>query len=136
MGSLPASVSQRFNPADYKTAPDWFNGRFLTQLNLFVNPVYLLLSKGLTFSQNFNAQIYSISFTAGTFTNNTISFQSTISGTPTGVLLLSKNVVGNLSTPVISPVEFSWYYNAGVIVITGISGLTPGTSYQLAWLVF
>jgi hypothetical protein len=136
MASLPSSTSQRFNPADYKTAPDWFSGRFLTQLNLFVNPVFLALRNGLNFQGNFNAQIYSISIQAGIYTNNTIAFQSTISGVPIGVILLSKNVAGNLSTPVISPVEFSWYYNAGTIQITGISGLTPGTIYQLTWLIF
>jgi len=136
MAALPASTSQRFQPADYRTAPDWFTGRFLTQLNLFVNPVYLALQGGLNFQNNFNAQVYSVQITAGSYTANTLSFQCTLSGTPIGVILISKYIVGSLATPVITPVEFSWYYNTGLIQITGISGLTPGTNYQLTWLVF
>jgi hypothetical protein len=136
MASLPASTSRKFNPADYKTAPDWFTGRFLSQLNLFTNPVYLALQNGLNFQSNFNAQIYGITITATVFPGNSLSFQSTISGLPIGVLLLSKNVAGNLSTPIISPVDFAWYYNAGTIQITGISGLTPGVNYVLTFLVF
>lgn len=137
MATLPSSTSRKFNPADYKNAPVWFTGRFLSQLNLFTDPIYTSLANGLTFQQNFNAQIYTINLTANAlYTNNNISFTSTINGTPVGVILLAKNVANNLSTPVISPVEFSWFYNAGAIVITGISGLTPSVTYKLTWMVF
>jgi hypothetical protein len=131
MSSLPASVSQRFNPADYKTAPDWFAGRFLSQLNLFVNPVYLLLQNGLSFAGNFNAQYFTQTITgAATAAGNAFSFKSTISGNPVEVIKAQCYVVGNLSTP-IAPVDFSWYSTAGIVYITSVTGLTAGTVYGL-----
>lgn len=136
MSAIPSSLSRKFNPADYKAAPAWFTGRFLSQLNLFTDPVYTALLNGLNFQQNFNAQIYGATIQgAASFTNNMLSFKSTIAGSPIGVTLLSKNVAGNLTTPIISPVDFSWYYNGGTIFITGIAGLTPGVTYTLVFLV-
>lgn len=131
MASLPASTSRKFNPADYRTAPDWFTGRFLSQLNLFTDPVYLALQNGLTFSQNFNAQYYTITFTAGaTPAANAFSFQSTIQGNPVEVVKAACNVSNNLSVPV-APVDISWYQTAGTIFVTSVSGLTQGTTYTL-----
>jgi hypothetical protein len=137
MASLPASTSRKFNPADYKAAPSWFTGRFLSQLNLFTDPVYTALLNGLTFLQNFNAQTYTLTITGNSdFTKNLATFNSTISGAPSGLLLIAKNLAADPSTPFISPVEFSWYANSGLIVITGISGLSVGVAYKLTFLVF
>ena len=131
MASLPASTSRKFNPADYKTAPEWFNGRFLSALNLFTDPVYLALSNGLSFIQNFNAQYYTITFTAqATAAGNAFNFKSTISGQPIEVIKAQCVVTGNLSSP-LAPVDFSWYATAGVVYVTSVSGLTAGTSYTL-----
>jgi hypothetical protein len=137
MATLPASTSRKFNPADYKTMPDPFTGRFLSQLNLFTDPVYGALLNGLTFQQNFNAQFYVANITGNSdFTQNQLSFVSTISGVPVGVLLVQKNVASDFTIPLISPVDFSWYYTAGTINITGIAGLTPSTAYRLVFMVF
>jgi hypothetical protein len=137
VANLPAATSRKFNPADYRTSPQWFNGRFLSQLNLFTDPVYTSLLNGLTFAQNFNAQTYKLSITgAASYIGNTASFKCTISGAPVGMILIAKNVATDLTIPVISPIDFSWYYNAGVIYLTGISGLTPGTSYAMTFLIF
>lgn len=131
MASLPASTSRKFSPSDYKTSPDWFNGRFLSQLNLFTDPVYLALLNGLTFAQNFNCQYYTITFTAGAAAvNNAFTFKSTISGQPIEVIKAQCVVAGNLSSP-LAPVDFSWYATAGVVYVTSVSGLTAGTSYTL-----
>jgi hypothetical protein len=137
MAVLPSSISRKFNPADYKTAPAWFTGRFLSQLNLFTDPVYTALLNGLTFQNNFNAQVYTIVLKGATdFTMNTFNFKSTIQGSPIGVLLISKNIVGNQAVPIIGPIDFSWYDNSGTIFITGVAGLIPGTTYSLVFLVF
>ena len=131
MASLPASTSRKFNPSDYKTAPTWFNGRFLSQLNLFTDPVYLALSNGLSFIQNFNCQYYTITFTAqATAAGNAFKFQSTISGQPIEVIKAQCVVTGNLSSP-LAPVDFSWYATGGVVYVTSVSGLTAGTNYTL-----
>ena len=131
MASLPASTSRKFSPSDYKTAPDWFQNRFLSQLNLFTDPVYLALSNGLSFIQNFNCQYYTITFTAqATAAGNAFKFQSTISGQPVEVIKAQCVVTGNLSSP-LAPVDFSWYATAGVVYVTSVSGLTAGTNYTL-----
>lgn len=131
MANLPASTSRRFNPSDYSKAPDWFNGRFLSQLNLFTDPVFVALSNGLTFSNNFNAQYYTITFKAGTTAaSNAFNFQSTISGNPIEVIKAQCVVTGNLQTP-IAPVDFSWYSTGGTVFVTSVTGLTTGTTYTL-----
>jgi hypothetical protein len=131
MSNLPASTSRRFNPADYRTAPDWFTGRFLSQLNLFTEPVYLALLNGLTFLQNMNAQYYTQQITAGTTpASNAFSFKSTISGPPIEIIKAQCYATGYQSTPV-CPVDISWYATAGVVYVTGVSGLTAGTVYTL-----
>lgn len=136
MSQLPASTSRRFNPSDYREAPNWFTGRFLSQLTLFTEPVFLALLNGLTFAQNLNSQKYTLQIKGDAdFTLNTANFQCTISGTPTGLILVARNVASDPTIPVISPIDFSWYFNAGSIFITGIAGLTPGTTYNLTFLV-
>lgn len=131
MASLPASTSRQFNPADYKGAPDWFINRFLSNLNLFTDPVYIALQNGLTFLQNFNAQYFTQQIIAGALpSDNAFSFQSSIRGKPIEVIKASCNVQGNLSTP-IAPVDFSWYPDGGTVFITAVSGLTQGVTYNL-----
>lgn len=132
MANLPASASRRFNPSDYKEAPKFFTGRFLSQLNLFTEPVYNALLSGLTFLQNFNAQYFTQVLTAGaTPADNAFSFQSTIQGTPVEVIKASCNVNTDLTAAISAAVDFSWYYSAGVIYVTAVSGLTSGTVYKL-----
>lgn len=132
MAILPASTSRKFNPADYKGLPVQFTGRFLSQLNLFTDPVYTALSNGLTFQQNFNAQYYTQILKAGsTPTTNAFSFKSTISGPPIEVIKAACNVADDPIKPISSAVDFSWYHNAGVIFVTAVSGLTSGTTYKL-----
>lgn len=131
MALIPASTSRRFNPADFKTAPDWFTGRFLQQLNLFIDPVYQALLNGLTFAQNFNAQYYSVTFIAGANPeNNAFSFKQTITGIPRECIKASCNETANLAAP-LAPVDFSWYATSGNIFVTAVSGLTAGTSYTI-----
>lgn len=132
MATIPASTSRRFNPADYKTSPEWFSGRFLSQLNLFTDPVFLALSNGLNFVQNFNAQYFTQIITAGaTPDKNAFKFNSSIQGTPIEVIKASCNVESDPTKPLLSPVDFSWYFNFPTIFITAVSGLTAGTVYKL-----
>lgn len=131
MANIPASTSRRFNPADYRTAPSWFIGRFLSQLNLFTEPVFEALSNGLTFISNFNAQYFTQQITGGAAPgDNAFSFKSTITGTPLEVVKASCNQAGDLTVG-IAPVDFSWYYDSGTIFVTSVSGLTTGTVYNL-----
>jgi hypothetical protein len=132
MANVPASTSRKFNPADYKAAPNWFQGRFLSQLNLFTDPVYLALLNNLTFQQNFNAQYFAQVFKAGaTPASNAFSFRSSIQGTPVECIKVACNVSSDYSIPITSAVDISWYYNAGVVYVTAVNGLTSGTTYRL-----
>jgi hypothetical protein len=132
MANVPASTSRKFSPADYKGAPTWFVGRFLSQLNLFTDPVYQALSNGLTFIQNFNAQYFTQAINAKADPkDNSFSFKCGIMGTPVEVVKASCNIASDPTTPLITPVDFSWYYSAGVVYITAVSGLTSGNSYRL-----
>jgi hypothetical protein len=132
MATIPASTSRKFNPADYKGAPQWFIGRFLSQLNLFTDPVYLAFQNGLNFQQNFNAQYFAQLITAGaTPASNAFSFKSWITGTPVEVIKAACNVATDLTVPLTAAVDFSWYYSAGTVYITAVSGLTAGTAYRL-----
>jgi len=132
MATLPASTSRKFSPADYRTAPSWFNGRFLSQLNLFTDPVYQALSNGLSFLQNFNAQYFTQQITAGaTSASNAFSFKTTIKGAPLEVIKASCNLASDPTAPLTVAVDFSWYSSAGVVFVTAVSGLTTGSVYNL-----
>ena len=132
MAILPASASRKFNPADYKIAEAWFTGRFLSQLNLFTDPVYLALMNGLTFQSNFNCQYYTQILTAGATPDlNAFSFKCTIKGQPIEIVKASCNVASDLTIPITSVIDFSWYFSSETVFITAISGLTSGTVYRL-----
>jgi len=136
MATLPSSTSRKFNPADYKDAPVYFTGRFLSQLNLFTDPVYQALLNGLTFQTNFNAQYFVASVQgAASYANNALSFTSTIQGVPNEVTIVQKNLASDLTVPLINPVDFSWYFASPIVYITGISGLTPGVNYRIVFKV-
>lgn len=131
MANIPASTSRRFNPADYKTAPDWFAGRFLSALNLFTDPVFLALQNGLTFLQNFNAQYFTQNILAGaTPALNKFSFKQTITGQPLECVVAAINLP-DPTQPIVSAVSISWYSDSGTIFVTAVNGLTAGTTYNL-----
>lgn len=132
MANLPSSASRRLNPADYKEAPAWFTGRFLSQLNLFTEPVYVALSQGLTFQQNFNAQYFNQTLTAGaTPADNKFSFKQTTFGTPLELVIAACNLASDITAPLTAAVGISWYSNSPSIFVTSVSGLTPGVVYNL-----
>jgi|SRR5581483_4322779 len=134
---MPLPSIRRFYTEDYPTSTDWFK-RFIGQLNLFVDPTYNLLNRGLTFPQNVNAQLYTFTLTAGATSDlNTVRFTSTVAGKPTGLIKVACNLTSNITSPVTSAVDISsWYVNGNQIVITAISGLTAGQTYTLTVLLF
>ena len=132
MANLPASTSRRFNPGDYKNSPPYFSGRFLSQLNLFTEPVYLALQNGLNFRENFNAQYFTQIIQAGaTPASNAFSFKTSILGYPVECVKVSCNVASDPSIPLTAAVDFSWYFSSGIIYVTAVSGLTAGTIYKI-----
>ena len=131
MAQLPASTSRRFSPADYKTSPDWFSGKFLSQLTLFTDPVFVALSNGLTFAQNFNSQYFTAQIIAGATPDlNKFSFQQTISGVPQECIIAAINLP-DPTQPILNAVSLSWYSDSNTIFVTAVCGLTAGTTYNL-----
>ncbi len=131
MANLPASTSRRFNPADYKNAEEWFKGRFLSQLNLFTEPIYLGLQNGLTFQANFAAQYFTQIITAGATPDlNAFSFKQTITVVPVECVVVACNLLSDPTAPIMSAVTISWYVNGGKVFVTAVTGLTSGSVYK------
>lgn len=128
----PLPSSRRFNPGDYKGMPEIFLGRFLSSLNLFTEPVFAILQKGLNFYENFNAQVYPFQIVGGaTASDNILQFKSTVQGRVRALELCSVNESNDPTAPVTNAVGFSWYTDSGNIYITAIAGLTAGTTYTI-----
>jgi hypothetical protein len=132
MASLPASTSRKFNPSDYKGAPQWFLGRFLSALNLFTEPVYLALLNGLTFTENFDAQYFTQLIIAGaTPQSNAFSFNCNTKNIPREVIKAQCSFASDLTIPITAAVDFGWYFSSGVIFIPTVFGLVAGSTYRL-----
>ncbi len=131
----PLPSVRRFYNEDYQGSPSWFQ-KFIGALNLFSDPMYQNLNKGLSFQANFNAQVYSFQIRAGaTASDNTVSFTTTVAGKASGVVTVACNLASDIQAPA-SGVVNSWYQSGANIIITSISGLTSGTNYNLSVLVF
>lgn len=132
--SLPSI--RRFYTEDYPSAPEWFR-KHISTLNQFSDPMYLLVSKGLTFAENFNAQTYTFTVRAGASASlNTATITTKISGKPQGLLKVAANVLGNVAAPITSAIDITWYSNGSTVQITSITGLTSGTQYSITVLIF
>lgn len=124
---------QRFDAGDYKEAPSWFTQKFLNAMNLFVQPVYSILNKGIDITQNTAQENYSFTLTAGVAsTNNTFVFTPRkFVGKPSNVVLgQCYNNSAGVPTAVGGAVTFDWYWTGSQISILAIYGLTNGTSYS------
>ena len=132
---MPLPSVHRFYNEDYQGSPSWFQ-KFIGALNLFSDPLYQTINRGLSFQSNFNAQIYSFQITAGaTASDNDVKFTTTVTGKLSGVVTIACNLASNIQAPA-SGVVNSWYQNGNQVFITSISGLTAGTIYNLTVLVF
>lgn len=135
MAAIP--TTRRFNPSDFKGLPDTFTGRFLSQLNLFTDPVWVALNNGLTVQQNMNGFIYSFQV-IGAATPAAVKFilPNTFSGRPFAVQLVQANLASDITAPLTNQITInSWYTDSGNVFITAIGGLTSGTTYNLTVLV-
>ena len=104
---------------------------------MFFDSVYRGLNKGLTFRENLDSQEYAFQLKAGAAaTNNTTSFAVTMKNKPTGLILksISKAALANYS-PIGSAVFIEWRYEAGLVYITSITGLTNATTYDFVILL-
>lgn len=125
---------------DYKDAPDWFKSKFVSTMNLFLQPVYGILNQGVNVTNNTTDEIYNFSFTcnSATASNNTISFQPRkFIGKPFGVIIAQcYDTTTSIPTAIGNPVTIDWYFNGGFVIILAIYGLTSGHIYSITLRIF
>ena len=119
----------RFSVEDYTALGTTF-AKFLQNLNLFTLAAYNLFNGGLGFA-NLQRAIYRITLTASTTT--TLSFVNPLPIAPSGLSVVQVLIPGNTQTPLTDSVSAAnWFYDGRNIQILNITGLTSGTTYQLA----
>ena len=123
---------------DLKAAPPWISV-IIESTNLLVDAVSSLLTKNLSFQDNFNAQLKEFTFqTAATYSDGDferITFPKTIKGKAIGVILLRIARTGIAYAPITEPVTISWVESNSGIVIDHITGLENSAKYNITLLV-
>lgn len=120
---------QRFKYEDYKDAPGWFS-QFLITLNLFVNSVYNIINRGITYANLGVIQPFTFQYTPGTTAN--FSFTNPLIVDPTNVIIGNVYQANNLTIHPAVVTQLYWHYSQGKIFVDSIVGLTAGTTYQIA----
>jgi len=120
---------QRIKYEDYKDAPSWF-AQFLMTLNLFVNAMYNIVNRGITYANLGVIAPFTFQFTEGTttgfrFTNPTISV-------PKNVIIGNVYETGDTTVHPTGAVTLFWHYTNGDIVVDSIVGLTTGVNYTIS----
>lgn len=137
MASLPP-IRRIFREDLGPDVPQWVT-RLLAPLNLVLDTVYQALNRQLDFGVNIRSQQRTFSLVAGAAaTDNTYDFPVDLGGRkPSGLWVISTQrqdgTVETFTTPVFA--SWSWNSQANTIEISGITGLTNGTAYNLSVLV-
>jgi hypothetical protein len=123
---------QRIKYEDYKDAPAWF-ATFLITLNLFVNAVYNVINRGITYANLAVIAPFTFQFVQGTTTGFKFTNPTTL--IPSNVIIGNVFVTGNVQLHPIGPVQLFWHYSNGSIFVDSILGLTAGVNYTLSVMV-
>lgn len=120
---------------DLADAPDW-SGRLIDPINSFMENVYQLVNKNITFGDNIAAQIYELNYrtTAAYPVMDPVFFQSTLRTKATGLQVLQA-LDKTTYEPVAGPVYVPWLDVNGSIKIYSITGLAASKSYIIRLLV-
>lgn len=125
---------------DYKDSPDWFKSKFISTMNLFLQPIYGILNQGVDVTINTKMEEYSFSFpcNSGTASSNTYNFTPRkYIGRPFGVIVAQcYNTTAASPTAIGNSVTIDWYFSGTNIYILAIYGLTSGQTYQMSLLIF
>lgn len=131
MARLPSI--KRLTTEDFKDEASWI-GKLLSPLNEFMASVVTALNKGLTFSENFNAQVKELTFTQSTALYPQ-KFLCTLTTKPMGVLVVRADEANDNPAPLTTAVMASWRYVNGQIFIDSFSGLTLGQKYRICVII-
>lgn len=133
-GGSDLPTIQRLFAEDFKEAPKWFTGNFLSTINLFMQAVYNILNQGIDITQNTKEEFYVLTLTStGTPSSDTASFTpKKFVGTPTGVLICQcYDLTAAVPTAIGAAVTIDWYFSGSQVKILATYGLTSGHKYQL-----
>jgi hypothetical protein len=122
---------------DIKGAPAWADG-IVDTVNSFMESVYLMLNRNITFTENISSFVKEISYTTpSTYPTGVanVEFTNTLKSKASGVLLAQIYDKSNY-TPPTSAVYVPWVENNGMIVIYPITGLAASTNYLVRLVVF
>jgi len=129
MGMLP--TIKRFLIEDYPSQASWI-GSLLYPLNLLLNTIYANLNNGLTIGQNMLAQVNTLSISGSSPTTSYL-WKFSSGGAPIGVFVINAAAT-SATAPILGAVSCQYTYNAGVITITNVTGLTPGNTYNITFV--
>lgn len=119
----------RFDFGDYAELGPVFQ-KFLSNLNLFSLAVYNLLNGGLGFA-NMQRSIVSTLIVAKTTTP--FIFSNPLPVAPSSVSVVRVFLPGKTNTPLTSAVSAAnWFYDGKSINVLNITGLTPGSTYEIS----
>ena len=125
---------RRFKFEDYEGAPKWFE-MFLQGLNLYVDPVYQMLSGNINYSNLVAPQLFTKIITAPASGNVTFNFTNPLKIVPSAVVLGNVYVQGNPSSHPANPVSVYWHYSQGTINIDQVTNLTASIAYVITLVI-
>lgn len=123
----------KLSTEDFKDQASWI-GQLLTVLNTFMTGVLQVLNKGITFTDNFNAQIKQLDFVMASDAFP-LSFSCTLSTKPTGLWIMKAEEVSGTPAILTSALFADWSYSGGAVAIRNISGLTNGHKYRISVII-
>ena len=124
---------KRLTTEDFKDQTSWI-GKLLSPLNEFMASTVQALNRGLTFSDNFAAQVKTLTFTVDANTYP-MKFLCTTGTKPMGLWVVSAKEVADNPATLTTAVFADWSYVNGQIVINNISGLTSGHKYDICVII-
>lgn len=134
MGSLPST--KRYYSEDFKESPPWFH-RFLSQLDLFTEPIYNILNASVDLTVNTNEELYTLQVNnASSYgTDNTLTFvPKKFIGAPHGIFVCQ--CLTNNQTPTVANVHLVWGWTGSRVQIFAIYGLIDGLNHTLTLRIF
>lgn len=124
MSKIP--LIKRLMREDYPDQKSWIE-RLIAPLNTFMETVSAAMDRNLTFSDNLDCQIVTVTVTTGSETVFSVKTRAKPNG-----LLVWKVTTMSGSDPTAAPFPM-WQYIAGSnsIKVTSWLGLSPGSKYQI-----
>lgn len=133
MSNTNLPTTKRFYSEDFKESPQWFQ-RFLSQLDLFTEPIYNILNGGVNVSQNTLEEFYTLQVnnaSATAISNATSFLPKKYFSQPVSVLISQclLNSTTGVATAVGAQVTLDWVWTGSQIKILAIYGLTASSNY-------